>query len=352
MKKRLLPLLISGTILAAGVSTALPVSAVYMTNKDFILPDDCVEYTGELSFAHELSTVYRRDGEVNGVVYTSFIILSNFHFNYTVFRTTDPAAFEAIYEKYEVGLDFDDFSNTTDSEGITYYCMSDMYDENGARSKDPGDFSSKQDLIWQMTQEMKEAGILLYSDYQFCRADLKKYDYEQLIILDHVPLAEKDAILEKIGQYDSETTLEITESDDTFKCRVEAFESFDDATAFSHEMKETYDGAIAAVMLSSTSSNETSAQSKSIDLMTAQRQGDPDNDTQITPDDAYHTLCYYSKASVGADAAFTDNSDETREAAAFAAADVNGDGVVNGDDAYLILKHYAEESVGGTPGWD
>lgn len=85
---------------------------------------------------------------------------------------------------------------------------------------------------------------------------------------------------------------------------------------------------------------------------TAQLKGDPDNDTQITPDDAYHTLCYYAKASVGADAAFTDNSDEAREAAAFAAADVNGDGVVNGDDAYLILRHYAAESVGGTPDWD
>ncbi|MGN1404106.1 MAG: hypothetical protein ACI4XB_07285 [Ruminococcus sp.] len=85
---------------------------------------------------------------------------------------------------------------------------------------------------------------------------------------------------------------------------------------------------------------------------TAQTKGDPDNDTQITPDDAYQTLCYYAKTSVGADAAFTDNGDEAREAAAFAAADVNGDGVVDGEDAYRILKHYAAESVGGTPGWD
>ena len=352
MRKKLLPFLLSGTILAAEISTALPASAVYMTNKDFILPDDCVEYTGELSFAPELSTVYRRDGEVNGIVYTSFIILSNFHFNYTVFQTTDPAAFETIYEKYNAKLDFDDFSNKTDSEGTTTYYMSDMYDENGERSKNSGDFSSKQDLIWQMTQELKEAGVLLRSDYQFCKADLCKYDYEQLIILDNLPLADKDIILKKIEQYDNETTLEITESDDTFKCQVEAFESFDDATAFSHEIKETYDGATAAVMLSSILSNETSTQSKSIDLLTAQRQGDPGNDTKVTPDDAYQTLCYFAKTSVNADAAFTDNSDETKEAAAFAAADVNGDGVVDADDAYLILRYYAAESVGGTPSWD
>ncbi|WP_295214151.1 hypothetical protein [Ruminococcus sp.] len=85
---------------------------------------------------------------------------------------------------------------------------------------------------------------------------------------------------------------------------------------------------------------------------TAQTKGDPDNDTKVTPDDAYQTLCYYAKTSVNADAAFTDNSDETKEAAAFAAADVNGDGVVDADDAYLILRYYAAESVGGTPSWD
>ena len=85
---------------------------------------------------------------------------------------------------------------------------------------------------------------------------------------------------------------------------------------------------------------------------TAQTKGDPDNDTKVTPDDAYQTLCYFAKTSVNADAAFTDNSDETKEAAAFAAADVNGDGVVNADDAYLILRYYAAESVGGTPSWE
>ena len=40
------------------------------------------------------------------------------------------------------------------------------------------------------------------------------------------------------------------------------------------------------------------------------------------------------------------------EAAAFAAADVNGDGAVNAADAAMILQYSAQEGAGMAPRWD
>ena len=85
---------------------------------------------------------------------------------------------------------------------------------------------------------------------------------------------------------------------------------------------------------------------------TAQSRGDITGDNKPDADDAYEALLYYAKTQTDGEAFFTDNSDEAKETAAYAAADVNSDNVINADDAYLILQYYAKTAAGLTPVWD
>lgn len=294
---------------------------------------------------------------------TEFCMVCDYMFNYTELYIKNTEAFSTIYNKYKDALDFDHYdeylgypseSSTAPILSITMY---DNMNADGNYSKDSEDFQSKRDLIILMYRELQEADALdttYYSSvYYSSYAQLLEGTTDNSVYVTQIQDGETEALTAIAAKFDEGAVVEAEGSETELSCTytISNIDSIKVSVQIANEIEQDYAKAKAGIFyLMAAESNN--IYPDTVDLSIAQIYGDPDNDTQITPDDAYHTLCYYAKASVGADAAFTDNSDEAREAAAFAAADVNGDGVVNGDDAYLILRHYAAESVGGTPGWD
>lgn len=75
--------------------------------------------------------------------------------------------------------------------------------------------------------------------------------------------------------------------------------------------------------------------------------GDVDGNGIIDADDAYLTLIYYAKRSLG-NTSYTMTGSAEADQALIPLVDVNCDGTIDADDAYLMLLYYAKTSVSGT----
>lgn len=84
----------------------------------------------------------------------------------------------------------------------------------------------------------------------------------------------------------------------------------------------------------------------------ANTKGDIDGDDTVTIADAFDTLMYHSKQSVGAsNVMFTKSSDILEESGTFAAADIDHDGEITIQDAYQILLYSSYQSAGKEVDW-
>ena len=293
---------------------------------------------------------------------TDINIVFDYMFNYTELNIKNATAFNEIYKKYQGQLGFDHYSeslgNPDVGKNVLTVTMYDNLNADGKLSKNPEDFQSKRDLVIKMYRELLEADALdttLYQSYYPSYAYLMEGQTDNSVHITQIQDGETDALTEIAAKYDTDTVVKAFESETELTCTYEisSIGNIETSVQIAKAIEQNYQKAAVEVPVTIQESAQTNTLSSDIvDLSTAQIYGDPDNDAKVTPDDAYQTLCYFAKTSVNADAAFTDNSDETKEAAAFAAADVNGDGIVDADDAYLILRYYAAESVSGTPSWD
>ncbi len=289
-------------------------------------------------------------GPVTG---TQFLFLSGVAFNSLDIVTTDNDAFLQIYAKYEDALSFDSIDEPHYSGSWVYHFF-DYLNADGVHTNDPADFPSKQLLIQKFCDECKASGILKTADYNYASSNICSPIYDGLRV-SGLTTDDLEGITAIATTFNPNAFVETVGTSDNYAFTIK-YTAFDQHKALEAALTEAYPDITCAYALLENLSGNSSLSKNHVHMMTtsyAQQKGDVDNDLQISINDAYQTLLYSSEISAGiADPTFTDGSDATAEAAAFAAADVNADGAITIDDAFRILSYTSVEAAGGTGSWE
>ncbi len=350
------------SIFCMSAMFSFPVNAIFRGIDGLSAPDGYVQFEDN-GYYQDAANGWIDPPEPFAVPYvvyenpeTGHIILAKNHmFNYVQFCVTEENidAFEQIYAVYADSLNFDE-EVKDESSGEIYYTYYDNKNADGVESCDPAEFEDKYDIIFELTQELKAADLLLEARYYCCVATGLEVD--STVGVTGITEENIDTVSEIVADYGG--TLTPLEGD-IYEYLIT------DVTTFETKMavKEAVEAQISDVtVVLSTSVFETvdnlTLETDAIDLLTAEPDPDPpvatgtttlstgdiDGDGDITLQDAYQALVAYASASAGLELELTEEQQ--------AAADVDGDGAITIADAFKILIYYATEAVGRTPSWD
>lgn len=113
----------------------------------------------------------------------------------------------------------------------------------------------------------------------------------------------------------------------------------------------TYEITISATGYTTDLTFEVTLKDSDIAVVLPTVKGDADMDGEITMDDAFAVLQYYSKHAAGNDSyQFTDNAEA--EAELLKLVDIDGDGSITLDDAFYILSYYSYHAAGRDAAWE
>ena len=357
MKKKKWTAVIASAAIAGSLLTAMPVNALYQITIEVPRGYEQFDDKGTLDWVTKdgYYPAYQSTNRPSDV-----IVLNDYRCN--VLDLAIPpekiAAYRELETKYADFFDSFDQSYENTLNDILYVKLWDSLDEDGNLIKDPTKVESKQGIVRKMCQTMREADIVESAEYYPYYAQLLHGHYSGVMMIQNVPQTEQEqllATLQQLGYEDAKISWSNENSlyyvnASAFRDGTGTFADTEEIFAAAEAVEANYEGAIAkpsAIFLGDASTNGASA----VDMMNLPliSYGDPDNDGNVSVEDAVSVLTYYAQQSAGLEAKLTQAADT--EESAFLAADVDGDGQITVEDAVAILTYYAKKSAGLDAAW-
>ena len=352
MRTKKWTVVIASAVIAGSLLTSMPVNAIYQITVDMDVP------SGYEPFDHKGTLRgFTKDGYYPAYRCTNnhsnFIVMNDYQCNVLCLEVPKEKvqAYRELETKY---ADF--FGSFDESYENTFYTdiiMIRLWDnlENGnSLSEDLEKVDSKQGVVRKMCQTLREADVIESAEYYPYCAQVIQGSYSNTMAIRNVPQTEQEQLLNTMKQLGYEdVTLTWDDESGNYSARASAFQDADGMIAASEALQENYEGVDAGpiLMILDTTTNSASA----VDMMTQPliSYGDPDNDGNVSVEDAVAVLTYYAQQSAGLEAKLTQAADT--EETAFLAADVDGDGQITVEDAVAILTYYAQKSAGLDAAW-
>lgn len=357
MKKKKWTAVIASAAIAGSLLTAMPVSALYQITVELPSGYEQFDDKGTLDWVTKdgYYPAYRKIDK-----HSNIVVLSDYRCN--VLDLAIPpekiAAYRELETKYEDFFDSFDQLHENTLNDVLYVKLWDSLDEDGNLIKDPTKVESKQGIVRKMCQTLREAEVIESAEYYPYYAQLLQGSYDGVMLIQNVPQTEQEqllATLQQLGYEDAKISWSNASSlyyanASAFRDGTGVFADTEEIFAAAEAVEANYEGAIAkpsAIFLGDASTNGASA----VDMMTQPliSYGDPDNDGNVSVEDAVAVLTYYAQQSAGLEAKLTQAADT--EETAFLAADVDGDGQITVEDAVAILTYYAQKSAGLDAAW-